>query len=89
MKNDYHDSSKWADNPSLAWKFAMEEINHVAETGQHGAVGNLVKAANNYKGTHCTNGLWRPGSELVYDILSLAADVAQEEYENQSPPDEG
>lgn len=74
----------WINNPKIAWKWAMEWVEE-AKTGNHYPVKHIIEAAKKIKDRFCTDGLWSPGSELVYNYLREAADMAQSEYEDAQP----
>lgn len=74
----------WIQQPSKAWSWAMGWVEQ-AKQGSHHPVKTIRDAATMFRGRWCTDGLWSPGAELVYDMLREAQDMAQDEYEKAQP----
>jgi hypothetical protein len=74
----------WATRPGQAWDWAMGWVNEAGQ-GMHTGVQRIHEAAVAYKDRFCTDGLWVPGTDIAYDMLREAADMAQAEYEAAQP----
>lgn len=74
----------WIQKPSRAWAWAMGWVEQ-AKCGSHHPVKEIRNTATMFRERWCTDGLWCPGAELVYDMLREAEGMAQDEYEQAQP----
>ena len=75
---------EWIQKPGKAWDWGMSWVEY-SKTGTHQGVKTIHDAAKSIKDRYSTDGLWSPGAKLVYDMLTEAADMAQDEYESAQP----